>query len=62
MFKPYEKSNKIVFLHIKMTNYYQILKERLKKEVRRKYQNLSEEEKNKSWIKAYERYKNFIEE
>ena len=48
MFKPYEKSNKIVFLHIKMTNYYQILKERLKKEVRRKYQNLSEEEKNKS--------------
>ena len=62
MFKPYEKSNKIVFLHIKMTYYYQILKERLQKEVRRKYQNLSEEEKTKSWIKTYERYKYFIEE
>ena len=36
------------FLYIKITNnYYQKHKERLRKEAREKYQNLSEEEKGK---------------
>ena len=35
------------FLYIKMTSKYQKHKERLQKEARERYQNLSEEEKDK---------------
>ena len=43
-------------------NYYWGHKERLRKEAREKYQNLSEEEKCKMQRKARERYQNFTEE
>ena len=50
--KAYRKTNKtffiVFFLYRKMTNNYcQKHKERLRKEARKKYQNLSEEEKDK---------------
>ena len=51
------------FLYIKITNnYYQKHKERLRKEAREKYQNLSEEEKGKRQKEAWERYQNLTEE
>ena len=51
------------FLYIKITNnYYQKHKERLRKEAREKYQNLSEEEKGKRQKEARERYQNLTEE
>ena len=37
-------------------------KERLPKEARERYQNRSEEEKDKRWKSAQERYQNFTEE
>ena len=41
----------ILFLYIKMVNeYYQKHKERLQKETRERYQNLSEEERNKKGV------------
>ena len=41
----------ILFLYIKMVNeYYQKHKERLQKETRGRYQNLSEEERNKKGV------------
>ena len=46
-----------------MTNiYYQKHKERVQKEARKKYQNLSEVEKLKTGRKARERYQSFTEE
>ena len=46
-----------------MTNkYHQKHKERLRKEAREKYQNLSKEEKDKRRKKAQERYQNLTEE
>ena len=46
----------LFFLYIKISNnYYQKHKERLQKETHGKYQNLCEEEKNKSWKKTRER-------
>ena len=46
-----------------MTNkYYQKHKERLRKEAREKYQNLSKEEKDKKRKNARERYQNFPKE
>ena len=57
MFKAYKILFIIFFLYIKMTtNYYQINKEKLQKEARERYQNLSEEEKNKRLKKAREWY------
>ena len=51
------------FLYIKITNnYYQKHKERLRKEAREKYQNLSEEEKGKRQKEAQEGYQNLAEE
>ena len=51
------------FLYIKITNnYYQKHMERLRKEAREKYQNLSEEEKGKSQKEAREGYQNLTEE
>ena len=51
------------FLYIKITNnYYQKHKERLRKEAREKYQNLSEEEKGKRQKEAREGYQNLAEE
>ena len=51
------------FLYIKITNnYYQKHKERLRKEAREKYQNLSEEEKGKSQKETREGYQNLTEE
>ena len=41
---------------------YQKHKERLLKEARERYQNLSEEEKNNRQKKSRERYQSFIEE
>ena len=43
-------------------NYYQIFKERLRKEAGKKYQNLSKEKKEKRWKKVRERYQNLSEE
>ena len=44
---------KIFFVYIKMVNmYYQTHKERLRKETRERYQNFSEEEKDKRQKKA----------
>ena len=45
-----------------MSKYYQKHKERLHKEPRESYQNISREEKDKRRNKAQERYQNFIEE
>ena len=42
--------------------YYQKHKERLQKEARERYQNLSEEEEEKRRRKARERYQNLTEE
>ena len=39
-----------------LNKYYQKHKERLQKKARERYQNLSEEEKDKRWKKARERY------
>ena len=51
------------FLYIKITNnYYQKHKERLRKEAREKYQNLSEEEKGKRQKETREGYQNLAEE
>ena len=51
------------FLYIKITNnYYQKHKERLRKEAREKYQNLSEEENGKSQKETQEGYQNLTEE
>ena len=53
----------IFFVYIKMVNnYYEKHKERLQKEPREWYQNLSEEEKDKRRKKARQRYQNFTEE
>ena len=43
------------------TKYYQKKQERLQKEARESYQNLSAGEKNKKWKKACERHQNFSE-
>ena len=43
-------------------NHYQKHKEKLWKEVRKRYRNLSEEEKDKSQKKAREKYQNLTEE
>ena len=45
-----------------VNTYYQKHKERLLKEARERYQNLSEEEKNNRQKKSRERYQSFIEE
>ena len=45
-----------------VNKYYQKHKERLRKEVRESYQNLSEEEKDKKRRKVRERYQNFTKE
>ena len=45
-----------------VNKYYQMHKERLRKETRERYQNLSEEEKDKKQKKAWERYQHFTEE
>ena len=51
-----------IYIYVKLVNkYYQKHKERLQKEARERYQNLSEEEIDKSWKKARERYQNFTE-
>ena len=45
-----------------ITNYYQKHKEKLRKEARKRYQNLSGGKKDKRQKKARERYQNFTEE
>ena len=45
-----------------VNKYYQKLKERLQKEVRERYQNLSEEEKDTRLKKVRDRYQNLPEE
>ena len=51
-----------IYIYIKLVNkYYQKHKGRLQKEARERYQNLSEEEIDKSRKKARERYQNFTE-
>ena len=45
-----------------VNNYHQKHKERLRKEERERYQNLSQEEKDERRRKAGERYANFTEE
>ena len=51
------------FLYIKMVNnYYQKHEERLRKEAREKYQNLSEKENGKRQKMTRERCQNFTEE
>ena len=50
------------FVSLYTNGKYQKHKERLQKTACKKYQNLSEEKKNKRWKKAWERYQNFIEE
>ena len=51
------------FLNIKVTdNYYQKHNEKLQEETHEKYQNLSEEAKNKRWKKVWDRYQNLSEE
>ena len=42
--------------------YYQKHEEKMRKEARERYQNLSEEEKSKRRKKARKRYENFTEE
>ena len=44
------------------TRYYQKSKEKLQKETRERYQNLSKEKKSKKHQYARERYQNFSEE
>ena len=57
------KTNKVFFLYIKMTNnYYQQHKEKLRKESREKYQNITEEEKEKKCQYHDERHRNLSEE
>ena len=62
IFEAYKKKLKKFFLHffflyIKITNNdYQKHKERLRKEAREKYQNLSDEEKDKRQKRTQERY------
>ena len=41
-------------------NYYKENKEKLQKEARERYQNISEKEKNKNCQYACERYRNFL--
>ena len=51
------------FVYVKMVNKcYQKHNERLWKEAHERYQNLSEEEKDKRRKKTRERYQNFTEE
>ena len=51
------------FVDIKRVNkYYQKHKEKLRKQVRERYQNLSEKEKEKRQRKARDRYQNLSEE
>ena len=45
-----------------VNKHFQKRKEILQKEARKRYQNLSEEEKDKTRKKARERYQNFTEE
>ena len=45
-----------------VNNCYQKHKERLQKEARKRYENLSGEEKNKRWKETRERYQNVTEE
>ena len=67
IFKAYEKTDRniffqIIFLYIKIPNkYYQRIKERLRKEVRKKYQDLFEGEKHKRRKKPCEKYQTFTE-
>ena len=49
-------------MYIKKTNYYQKNKEKIKKEAREGYQNLSEEEKDKRRKKSGYRHQNLSEE
>ena len=51
-----------IYRNGKQILYYQNHNERLQKKVRERYQNLSEEEKNKRQKKAQERHQNFTEE
>ena len=52
-----------LFLFIQRSNkYYQKNKEKLQKEARERYQNLSEDEKTKKRKKPRERCQNFTEE
>ena len=66
IYKAYKKTDEIFlynFFYIsKMTNdYYQKNKEKLRKEARERYQNLSEGEKDKKRQYARERYRNLSE-
>ena len=48
-----------IYIFIKLTtNYYQKQNEKVEKEAYKRYQNLSEEEKDKKWKKAREKYEN----
>ena len=63
IFKAYKKTNEdifnIFFLYTKIkNNYYSKHKERLRKEVCKRNENLSEEKKEKRRKKAQERYQN----
>ena len=67
VFKAYKKTDKIIFYNfvflyiIFITGYYQKNKERLSKKARERYENLSEERKNKRCSYALERYRNLSE-
>ena len=63
IFKAYKQTDKIFFiiffLYIKiLTGYYQNTQKKLSKKARERYQNLSEEEKDKKHQHARERYRN----
>ena len=58
------KTNKILFiiffLYVKMPNKYQNCKEKLQKEARERYQNLSEEEKSHTCEEGGAQLRNFF--
>ena len=55
--------NILCFVYMKMANkYYQKHKEKLRKEARERYQNLSEKKRKKGKKKACDRYRNFLDE
>ena len=63
LFKVYKKNIYLFFVYIEMVNnYYQKHKERVRKEVIERYQDLSEEEKDQIGRKSWEKYQNFTEE
>ena len=62
-FESYKNYFLYFFVHIKAVGtYYPKYKELLQKEARERYQNVSEEEKDKRQEKVQERYQFFIEE